>query len=464
MRSLIIRQMQWLLLAIHGLCGSATALSQEGPFLEDLSTIVTSSGKTYNNCQIQRIDSDGLYIKHSKGIGKIKFQDLSLHIQQQFGYDLEEAARFAETDARTKANLQRAADLRTEIGKSSMYVELSRATSVNKICAEVGNLLKADSFITCDATQTSVEDEVTMRRTTTALGGEGLPVKEVKRRSVVTHLGALFIIGRHQDLIRCVSAEPFSRKLFRVADNSKVMKTGELWALDLETAVRTSLALFDVAALRAKPFSEKVYLGRRIEELRNEMDPLVTREKEILVDAGQPVKRIMVTLETRPFPAVVAILFSDGVSCTVQYQVDESAHGFDDELLKNISSSNHILDLANADATSQDYKESTDDVENVSNKQTKGFSWLALAKVSQLYLSRSGTLILAARKRDVQEKWSEIWLTNLFEKDLAVMRAVNDPKVYRKEILAALEGKVTESHTYGPSRPDTIEELLRGSE
>jgi hypothetical protein len=51
-----------------------------------LGTITTLDGKTYQNCDLLKIDADGITINHSEGITKIMFALLPMELQKKFGY------------------------------------------------------------------------------------------------------------------------------------------------------------------------------------------------------------------------------------------------------------------------------------------------------------------------------------------------------------------------------------------
>jgi hypothetical protein len=57
------------------------------PPTTDLGTI-TADGKTFLDCQLIRVDTDGIVVKHSTGIVKILSRGLSSDLQGRFGYDL----------------------------------------------------------------------------------------------------------------------------------------------------------------------------------------------------------------------------------------------------------------------------------------------------------------------------------------------------------------------------------------
>ena len=53
----------------------------------DLGTIATLDGKTYQKCELLKVETDGITINHSAGIIKILYGLLPLDLQKKFGYD-----------------------------------------------------------------------------------------------------------------------------------------------------------------------------------------------------------------------------------------------------------------------------------------------------------------------------------------------------------------------------------------
>ncbi len=62
----------------------------------NLGTIATTDGRTFQNCQLLKIEADGITFNHADGITKVLFPRLSPEFQKKFGYDPQaEAARQA---------------------------------------------------------------------------------------------------------------------------------------------------------------------------------------------------------------------------------------------------------------------------------------------------------------------------------------------------------------------------------
>jgi len=54
----------------------------------DLGTISTLDGKTFENCKLLRVEVDGITFNHSAGITKVLFPLLPLDTQKKFGFDM----------------------------------------------------------------------------------------------------------------------------------------------------------------------------------------------------------------------------------------------------------------------------------------------------------------------------------------------------------------------------------------
>ena len=52
-----------------------------------LGTITTTDGRTFQNCQLLKIEADGITFNHADGITKVMFPKLPAALQKTFGYD-----------------------------------------------------------------------------------------------------------------------------------------------------------------------------------------------------------------------------------------------------------------------------------------------------------------------------------------------------------------------------------------
>jgi hypothetical protein len=53
----------------------------------DLGTIVTIDARTFQNCQLLKVEADGITFKHAEGITKVLFPLLPPDVQKRFGFD-----------------------------------------------------------------------------------------------------------------------------------------------------------------------------------------------------------------------------------------------------------------------------------------------------------------------------------------------------------------------------------------
>lgn len=56
-------------------------------FSNNLGMVTTLDGKTFQNCQLLRVEADGITFNHSSGITKVLFPLLSPALQKKLGYD-----------------------------------------------------------------------------------------------------------------------------------------------------------------------------------------------------------------------------------------------------------------------------------------------------------------------------------------------------------------------------------------
>jgi hypothetical protein len=66
----------------------------------NLGNINTLDGRSFQNCKVLKVESDGVTFSHDEGITKILFPFLPPNIQKQFGYDPQKAAADADAEVR----------------------------------------------------------------------------------------------------------------------------------------------------------------------------------------------------------------------------------------------------------------------------------------------------------------------------------------------------------------------------
>jgi hypothetical protein len=91
--------------AIDEAATAATAAAASNS--NNLGTITTLDGRTFENCKVLKVEADGVTFSHDDGITKVLFPLLPPTIQKQFDYDPQKAV--AQTDAQERYNEQQAA-------------------------------------------------------------------------------------------------------------------------------------------------------------------------------------------------------------------------------------------------------------------------------------------------------------------------------------------------------------------
>jgi 3-oxoacyl-ACP reductase-like protein len=79
-------------------------------FTTHLGTITTLDGKTYQSCQLIKIDADGITINHADGVTKITFAMLPTDLQKKFGFDINHAVALTEAQIRYEEQKRKAAE------------------------------------------------------------------------------------------------------------------------------------------------------------------------------------------------------------------------------------------------------------------------------------------------------------------------------------------------------------------
>jgi hypothetical protein len=76
------------------------AMAAQPPPTNNLGTITTQDGRTFQNCRVIKVKTDGIVVSYSEGITEIKYALLPPDLQKKFGFDPRQAA------ALTQAQLQ----------------------------------------------------------------------------------------------------------------------------------------------------------------------------------------------------------------------------------------------------------------------------------------------------------------------------------------------------------------------
>jgi len=85
------------------------ATAKPTPVGNNLGTITTLDGKTYQNCQLLKIKADGIVVNYSDGITEIRYGLLPPDLQKKFGYDPHQAAALTEAQIQYQEEQRKAA-------------------------------------------------------------------------------------------------------------------------------------------------------------------------------------------------------------------------------------------------------------------------------------------------------------------------------------------------------------------
>lgn len=111
-----------------------------------LEKLTTLSGKSFRQCEIKRVQPDGITFTHATGAAKILFTDLSPEWRSKFGYSPAKAAAWKEEQEAEKRRQQAARRQREE--------ELGRAVAEAEQRARIrqlGQLAQAQALLTAQA-------------------------------------------------------------------------------------------------------------------------------------------------------------------------------------------------------------------------------------------------------------------------------------------------------------------------
>jgi len=116
----------------------------------DSSTVMTRTGKSYQNCKVIKVSPDGVTFRHSKGIAKVLFVDMNEAAQEKFGYDPaktrayeakvkedREKARVAEAEAKA-ARAKALAEARQRWLETQTLLSIQQSAQMQAIAAQQG--------------------------------------------------------------------------------------------------------------------------------------------------------------------------------------------------------------------------------------------------------------------------------------------------------------------------------------
>jgi hypothetical protein len=88
---------------------ATTVAAAPSPPSNNLGTITTLDGKTYQNCQLLKVQADSIVVNDADGITEIKFGLMSPDLQKRFGYDPHQAAALTEAQIEYQEEQRQAA-------------------------------------------------------------------------------------------------------------------------------------------------------------------------------------------------------------------------------------------------------------------------------------------------------------------------------------------------------------------
>ena len=88
--------------------------------------ITTVSGRSYQQCQVIKVTPDGVTFRHSHGIAKVLFSDMTENAQKAFGYDEGKEKAFQEQQVKERAEKKEIAKQKTQAAAKA-YAEARQA-------------------------------------------------------------------------------------------------------------------------------------------------------------------------------------------------------------------------------------------------------------------------------------------------------------------------------------------------
>lgn len=106
--------MKFVPLIIVGSLASAlplASLAEDGETKSEPFDLETTRGRSFRDCEVLKVDPDGLTVSHRAGIAKIAFTELGEDVQKRFEFDAEKADKFikSHTEAEVKKALPKEA-------------------------------------------------------------------------------------------------------------------------------------------------------------------------------------------------------------------------------------------------------------------------------------------------------------------------------------------------------------------
>lgn len=84
--------------------------------------LTTVQGRSYQNCKILKVSPDGVTFRHTKGVARILFSDMTTASQKEFGYDPDKERAFEKQQAEVRAQKRELARQQAEAAAKAYAV------------------------------------------------------------------------------------------------------------------------------------------------------------------------------------------------------------------------------------------------------------------------------------------------------------------------------------------------------
>jgi hypothetical protein len=93
--------------------------------------VTTTSGRSFKNCTVLQVNPDGVTFRHSKGLARVLFSDMTPSAQKAFGYDADKEADYRKQQAEERAQKRELARQQAEAAAKA-YAAAQQAAMENR--------------------------------------------------------------------------------------------------------------------------------------------------------------------------------------------------------------------------------------------------------------------------------------------------------------------------------------------
>lgn len=432
--------------------------------------IETLSGKIYKDCKIKRLDPDGLYILHSRGIGKIFFSELSQEWQTKFGFDPSLATKFQAAQNAANSEISRQNNARNELIRDRITGHF-KFSSPNTIRTELVSILQADAFARADGRQILTREISEIVRTKNGLGGEGLPIRTTTKINEEKALEPVLVISSKATLDTIYQKNELELTLYPIPLSDEIFDFGEkVYAVTAEEALSKSNQIARLLSLRMTPFTSLKFLRQTIEEIEANADPLTLQRhaiengKIVNIETAQSPEKLAIGFSVKkPVPADVIVISKNAICETVAIISSEKS--------LPIRSNDLIAFLANIEGTPfeeisiQNPKEEPASESATPNTQNDGDqNWIDKFGTIKAFWSTDGGIIALAKASQLStQSYSDIWVSTAHQNPLRKIKASSPPSMWWDEIRRVLDGEPPRIYQTTEDLPNTIDSFLNGA-